>query len=71
MLLQLPTEVLVLYQELSDDRAQAAILLHQLLPVGSRVYRLNKVSTHGPEGGLLALRVRYHGGFLTLPCVYQ
>ena len=61
MSLQFPTEVLVLYQELSDNRAQAGIFLGYFVPIRSLVDGLEKPGAHGLEGRLLGLRGRYHG----------
>ena len=69
MPLQLPTEVLVLDQEFSDNRPQTAIFLRQWMPIRPRIVGLHKVRAHGLEGGLLDLYVRYHRG-RPLPCVY-
>jgi hypothetical protein len=60
--------VLVLYQELGDNRAQAEIFLRQLLPLEARIDGLDKVRAQGFVGGLLDLCIRNHGG---LPYVYQ
>src|ERR1700733_12877200 len=59
--LQFPAEVLVLYQELSDNRPQTTIFLGGLQPIRSPVEGLDKVGEHGLVGGLLDLSVRYHG----------
>src|ERR1700733_3382308 len=59
--LQLPTQVLVLYQELGDNRPQTAIFLGQEVPIGWRVGALDEVREQGLVGGLMDLCVRYHG----------
>jgi hypothetical protein len=63
--------VLILYQQLRNNRAQAADFLRQALPVQLRIDGLDKVCVYGLEGVLLDLCIRYHHGPPHTLYVYQ